>query len=76
MRMDGRNTLGIKSELYDPGPLSYGRHLVPQLEEIKSPWKPCYRRPHPLKKCVWTGVNTLRIKSELYDTEPLSFGRH
>ena len=39
MRMDGRNTLRIKSELYDTALLSYARHYVPLLEEIIPPWK-------------------------------------
>ena len=37
MRMDERNTMHIKSELYDPAILSYARHQLPLLEESISP---------------------------------------
>ena len=37
MRMDERNTMHIKSELYDTTILSYARHQLPLLEESISP---------------------------------------
>ena len=39
MRMDERNTMHIKSELYDTAILSYARHQLPLLEESISPWE-------------------------------------
>ena len=39
MRMDERNTMHIKSELYDTTILSYARHKLPLLVESISPWE-------------------------------------
>ena len=43
MRMDERNTMHIKSELYDTAILTvtpqYARHQLPLLEESISPWE-------------------------------------
>ena len=39
MRMDERNTMRIKSELYDGATLSYARPQLPLLEESISPWE-------------------------------------
>ena len=76
MRMVERNTLRIKSELYDTELLSYGRNQVPLLEDSISPWKTMLLESTSTQKMRMVERNTLRIKSELYDTAPLSYGRH
>ena len=37
--MDERNTMRIKSQLYDIAILSYARHKLPLLVESISPWE-------------------------------------
>ena len=76
MRMVERNTLRIKSVLYDIALLRYGRHFFPLLEESISPWKTMLYESTSTQKMRMVERNTLRIKSVLYDTELLSFGRH
>ena len=76
MRMDERNTMHIKSELYDTAILSYARHHLPLLEESISPWESMLSESTSTQKMRMDERNTMRIKSQLYDIAILSYARH